>query len=145
MRATVNNSSGFSIIGKPEEIKRISRKIRPFRHAYIKLIKAAGNPLTWEYADGINEFGEGFVQSFGDGTGSYSITFNTSAYKNVDNVVQESEIVHTTITTPGLPILTSAFFDNTRGVWSCSVFDVTTYTNIDIDGEILVVIKEFYD
>ena len=140
MGATVENSSGFGIIGKPEYIKRISRRIRPFRHAYIKLIKPAGT-LTWEYVNGINEFGNGLISSVSDGVGSYQISFQDGTFKNIDNVIQEVNIIHS----PFHNIVITSSFDGNKTLLNIIVFDVTTFSATDVNGEILVVIREFYE
>ena len=142
MGATVENSSGFGIIGKPEQLKRITRKIRPYRHAYIKITKPSGGPISWSYIKGINEFGEGLVTGVGDGHGDYTLNLNPSCFHNLDNVIQESDIIHTTASRP---VLTSIFSDDTKSVVSYYVYDVTIASNIDIEGEILVIIREFYE
>jgi hypothetical protein len=141
MGATVNNSSGFSVIGKPEEIKRISRRIRPFRHAYIKLIKPAST-LTWEYVNNINEFGDTFITQVSDGTGSYGITFDVGFFKNPTNVIQDVSIIHSTTSNI---VITASFTNDTKSNLNINVFDITLSSTTDVLGEILVVIREFYE
>lgn len=141
MGETVNNSSGFSVIGKPEEIKRISRKIRPFRHAYIKLIKPAGT-LTWEYVNNINEFGDTLITQVSDGPGTYGITFDAGVFKNPTNVIQDVSIIHSTTSNI---VITASFTDESKNNLNINVFDVTLFSITDVLGEILVVIREFYE
>lgn len=131
----------FGVKGRKSKQIEIERKIRPFRHAYIKLSKPAGT-LTWEYVNNINEFGSGLVTSVNDGTGSYQIGLNVGAFKNVNNVIQEVNIIHSTTSNI---VITAAFTDSTKTLLNIGIFDVTTYTNVDVVGEILVVIREFYE
>lgn len=132
----------FGVKGRKSKQIEVERKIRPFRHAFIKITKPSGGPISWSYIKGINEFGEGLVTSIGDGHGDYTLNLNPSCFHNLDNVIQESDIIHSTASRP---VLTSIFSDDTKSVVSYYVYDVTIATTIDIEGEILVIIREFYE
>lgn len=142
MGATVENSSGFGVIGKPEYIKRISRKIRPYRHAYIKLSKPSAGTLSYEYINNINEFGSNLVNRIVDDTGSYQIILNSGLFKNITNVIQDVDFIHTS--SVARLLLTSAF-NGSKSQLNITSFDVDTYNNTDIEGELLVIIREFYE
>jgi len=132
-----------NIVGDEEILKRVARAIRPYRHVYIRILKPASGSVSYEIVNGTNEFGSGLISTVGDGTGSYSISLNTALFHNVDNVTQEADITHTTSTNDLL--LTSLFFDETKSVLNISVFNQSTVLPVDIDGEIMVIIKEFYE
>ena len=132
----------FGTKTRQSKILDISRKIRPYRHVYIRLIKPAAGSLSYEYVSSINDFGN-IVIGIGDGAGDYSITLNSGLFHNLDNVIQEADIVHTTSSSP--LFLTSLFTNETKSVIDLHVFDGATSLSVNIDGEIIVIIKEFYD
>jgi len=126
--------------GRKNRQLEIERRIRPYRHAIIRIIKPSGGPLSYSYIQ--NEFNNALVSSLGDGAGIYAVNLNSSSFKNLNNVVQETDIVHTTA---GAVIVTSAFTSSLRQTIQIDVFDPATFNNIDIDGEIILLIKEFYE
>ena len=128
-----------TVITPKDRIKREARKIRPYRHAIIRLIKPTAGSLSYQYER--NEFGEGLIAATSDGIGSYEISLNTSSFSNINNVFVEAQIAHTVLT---LPICTSYFSTAARSNIVVIIFDVNTFFPADIEGEILVTIKEFY-
>jgi hypothetical protein len=128
-----------NIIGPQEKLKRESRTIRPFRHAIIRLLKPAGGSLYYEYER--NEFGLDLIEILSDGTGLYSLTFNPAVFKDATKVFGESQIAHTALDTP---VLTSYFTDVTRSVYNLAVFDAVSFSYVDIEGEIIITIREYY-
>jgi len=127
---------------KTRQLKQIAleRKIRPFRHAIIRLMKPAGQPLSYEYER--NEFGSDLIKTLNDGFGSYTLVFNSASFKNTKKVFVESQIAHTTLSAP---VLTNYFSDEDRSHYNLVVFDVSGFTFVDIEGEIIVTIREYYE
>ena len=130
--------------GRKNRLVELERKIRPYRHAFIRIIRPVGGPFSYEYANGINEFDKDLITSIVDDSGGiYVFTIDTALFKNIDNVIQESDIIHTSI--PNLPLVSSTFLDSTKAQLQINVFDFIGAVTVDIDGEILLVIKEFYE
>lgn len=127
---------------KTRQLKQIAleRKIRPFRHAIIRIIKPTAGSLSYVYER--NEFGEGLIQNLNDGTGLYSLVFDSSVFKDVTKVFGESQIAHTALVAP---ILTGYFSDVSRTVFNLVVFEPVGFTYVDIEGEIIVTIREYYE
>lgn len=136
-------ASQFNTTGHAEEILSIQRRIRPFRHAIYSIKKNAstGGALVLTEYNKINEFGDGFVYLDSDGIGIYTFSVDVSRVKNLDNFVAEGEIVHSTVTGP---ILTTLFSSAAKNVISCYVYDPSTFSTIDIDGEITLIFREYY-
>lgn len=128
------------VITPDDKLKRFARTIRPYRHAIIRLIKPTAGTLSYEIIE--NEFGDNLVKSVGDGTGNYEVELNTGLFFNIDNVVQETDIIHSSVTIP--PILTSVFNSSSKDYVIITVYDISTALTIDIEGEIILTIKEFY-
>lgn len=139
-----NNSSQFNSHGDPEKLLGTIRKIRPYRHAYIRISNPAPATLIYNYSNNINEFGGDLIANLVyDGAGIYAIDVNTSYFKNIDNVIQETDIIHSEAA--NLPILSSIFIDDLKTRIHINIFDFLTASTIDIEGEILLIIREFYD
>ncbi len=132
--------------GRKNRLLELERKIRPYRHAIIRLIKPNGGSLSYEYVNGINEFGPSLVTLGIDNTGLYDLYIDTALFHNIDNVVQEIDIIHCDIISIGeVPIVTSTFIDNTKTRINVSVFEFSTFDLIDIEGELSLTILEYYD
>ena len=129
----------FSTITESTNLKRLERRIRPYRMAIIKLIKPNGQDLSYEYI--VNEFGDGLITSVGDGAGVYEVLIDTNKFHNVAQVIQESYINFTEIIDP---MLRSSYSNSAKETLNVISYNVTTFTAEDIKGEILLYIKEFY-
>lgn len=132
----------FGVKGRKSKQIELERKIRPFRHAYIKLTKPFAGTLSYEYINGINEFGDSLVSSIVDGTGSYQIVLNSGLFKNITNVIQDVDFIHTN---SGERLLLTSAFNETKSQLNIISFSVDTFSNVDIEGELLVIIREFYE
>ena len=129
--------------GRKNKLLELERKIRPYRHAFIRVINDGPGSISYEYINNINEFGADIIRQIDYVfAGSYQIQINKNICKNINNDIQEIDIIHTTVTS--LPIISSTF-NLTIDVLVIGVFDFVSATNVDIEGEILVVIREFYE
>lgn len=141
-----NNSSQFNTNGDSEKLLGLTRKIRPYRHAIIRIIKPNGGSLSYEYINGVNEFGPNLITSTGDGPGLYDIFINAGLFHNIENVVQEIDVIHCDLTSIGeVPIVTSTFDGSDKTRISINIFQFSTFNTIDIEGELSLTIMEYYD
>lgn len=129
-----------SIKTKERELVELTRKIRPFRMAIINVTQAGVAAPTYRYI--FNEFGPSLIAgvTYSD-AGIYEFAINSGSFYNLTNVIQESNLISTAITSP---ILTSSFTNSTKAVLAVSTYNITEGTFEDLSGELLIYIKEFY-
>lgn len=128
------------VITPDDRLKQTARHIRPYRHAIFSIVHPASEEAT--IVINYNEFGEGLLKGISVGPGLYEIQLNTSSFKNVERVFGEASIAHTALPSP---VCSSYFNTTTRELFTVLIFDAATFTTVDIEGEILVTIKEFYE
>ena len=135
----MGNNESFGVHTDVTKLINLERRIRPYRMAIIKIIKTVDIALTYEYI--FNEFEDTLITSTVDGTGIYTFNLDTTNFKDVTRVIQKSDLTHTEIFSP---ILSSTFENSTRERLVVLVYDVNAFDYVDVAGEIMIYIKEFY-
>ena len=129
-----------SIKTKERELVELTRKIRPFRMAIINVTQEGFDTPTYRYI--FNEFGPSLIAGVAyAGEGIYEFEINSGSFYNLTNVIQESNLISTSANSL---ILTSMFTDSDKKTLSIVTYDIGEGLFLDVDGEILIYIKEFY-
>lgn len=134
------SSELFSTITEATQLLRLTRKIRPFRMAIIRIRQSGVSTATYDYI--FNEFDNNLITGIDGGSGIYSIGINTQSFINITQVTQESDLTHTSVTSP---VVNSTFTTSNKDTLSIGVFNLDTAGFEALDGEVIIYIREFYE